>query len=56
MTTGYSTLTRRDVAREIKAMNKAAAKIGASRKTAMAFLISAGILSKNGKQLAAKYR
>jgi hypothetical protein len=56
MTTGYSSLTRREVVREIKTMRKTAARIASSRKKARAFLVHAGILSKNGKQLASKYR
>jgi len=56
MTTGYSTLTQREVSREILAMRKAAEKIAASPKSARAFLISAGILAKDGRNLASKKR
>ena len=56
MTTGYSTLTQREVAREILAMRKATKKIVSSRKSARDFLISAGILAKDGKHLASKKR
>jgi hypothetical protein len=56
MTSGYSTMTREEAQREIKRMKKATTKIVASRYRAKAFLISAGILNKDGKNLAAKYR
>ena len=56
MTTGYSTLTKQEALRDIRAMKRAAAKINSSPKKARAFLISAGILSKNGKSLAPQYR
>ena len=56
MTTGYSTLTRRDVIREIKTIRETAKKISGSRKTTRDFLIKAGILAKNGRELASRYR
>jgi hypothetical protein len=56
MTTGYSTLTPKEVVREVKAMRQTTKKITATRKRAVAFLISAGIVAKNGKRLASKYR
>ena len=56
MTTGYSTMTAEEVRREIKAMRKAGKEIASSPAKARAFLIKAGILAKNGKGLAAKYR
>ena len=56
MTTGYSTITKHEALRDIRVMKRAAAKINTSQKTARAFLISAGILAKSGKQLSAQYR
>jgi len=56
MTTGYSTLTPKEVVREVKAMRKTTEKITATRKRAVAFLISAGILDKDGKRLTSQYR
>ena len=56
MTTGYSTLTKREARRDIRVMKRAAAKINASPRSARAFLIAAGILSKNGRSLAPQYR
>ena len=55
MTTGYSTLTTREVRREIKGINRTAKKITKSPATARAFLIRAGIITKKGK-LAPQYR
>jgi len=56
MTTGYSTLTRKDIVREIKTIRKTADKISALPNGPRKFLIRAGILSKDGTQVAAKYR
>lgn len=56
MTTGYSTLTRQDASREIKAMRRVKRKIAKSPARVRAFLIKAGFLTKSGKKLAAKYR
>jgi len=56
MTTGYSTLTAEEAKRDIRQMKKATNEITSSRKRAVAFLVSAGILTKNGKALSRQYR
>jgi len=56
MMTGYSTMTAEEVRRELKALRKAGKAIASSPEKARKFLIRAGILAKNGKGLAAKYR
>jgi hypothetical protein len=56
MTTGYSTLTPEEAKRDIKQMKKATKEITSSRKRAVDFLVSAGILTKDGKALAPQYR
>jgi hypothetical protein len=56
MTTGYSTLTKRQARRDIKGMREETLKIISTRKKAVAFLIKAGILAKGGKRLARRYR
>jgi hypothetical protein len=55
VTAGYSTLTSEDVRREITDIRRVAKKITKSRASARAFLLKAGIITKNGK-LAARYR
>jgi hypothetical protein len=50
-TTSYSTLTPKEVHREIKAIQKTAEEYASSRAKARAFLVSAGILSRDGKHL-----
>jgi hypothetical protein len=49
-------MTAEETRREIKVMRQAAKKITSTPEKARAFLIRAGILAKNGKGLAAKYR
>jgi hypothetical protein len=56
MTTGYSTLTRKEVRRDINKMKKVTGRIASSRKKAVALLVSAGILERDGKRLARRYR
>jgi hypothetical protein len=56
MTYGYSSMTMEDARREIKANRAAARKLMATPAKARAFLIKAGILSKDGKSLAPRYR
>jgi len=55
MTTGYSTLSSQDVRREIEGIKRTGKKITKSKATARAFLVKAGIITKNGK-LAPQYR
>jgi hypothetical protein len=56
MTTGYSTLSTAQSKEEIRKMRETTKRLASSRGKARAFLIRAGILAKNGKQLAAQYR
>jgi hypothetical protein len=56
MTTGYSTLTKQERLREVRAMKEATDKINSTPRKARAFLIAAVILSRTGKGLAPQYR
>lgn len=56
MSTGYSTITRSQAKREIREMRDYARKTVSSPAKARAFLVKAGILTKNGKNLAKPYR
>jgi hypothetical protein len=56
MTNGYSTFTKQETLREIKAIRAETDKITSTRKGAISFLIKAGILDKDGKRLARQYR
>ena len=56
MNTGYSSLSPEDARREVRQMKQAMRKILSSPQRARKFLISAGILEKSGKRLAAQYR
>ena len=55
MTKSYSTLSKQEAKREIKANEVAVRQINSSKGKAKAFLIGAGIISKDGT-LAPRYR
>jgi hypothetical protein len=56
MTTGYSTLTHAQAKEEVRKMRQTTQRNASSPNRARAFLIRAGILSKDGKRLAPRYR
>jgi hypothetical protein len=56
MLQSYSSLSKTDISKEIARIREAGKKIASTPATARAFLIKAGIASKNGKQLAPRYR
>jgi len=56
MTTGYSTLTKKEAHEDIATMRQATRRMAKSPSKARAFLIKAGFLTKSGKKLARQYR
>jgi len=56
MTTGYSTLSQAQSKKEIQKMRRTMKQHASTPGRARAFLIRAGILTKDGKRLAPQYR
>jgi hypothetical protein len=56
MTSSYSTLTMADARREIRGIKEFGRKLRSNPAKARAFLIKAGILARDGKSLAPRYR
>lgn len=55
MTIEDSTLVKKEVQKQIRVINEQSKKVNATKKTALAFLVRAGICTKNGR-LTTRYR